>query len=106
LREWDQVCFSKAFKLQCFDFLKKIRPGKNREIFGILQSHNELSARHLHNWQLFAVDNCQTAALRLAVFQNFSLSSRMVSLSPDHQNVDILRTDPFREARPKNFAKV
>jgi len=32
----------KAFILQCFDFLKKIRPAKNREIFGILNSHNQL----------------------------------------------------------------
>jgi len=31
----------------------------NREIFDILKSHNKLSERHLHNLQLFAVDNCR-----------------------------------------------
>jgi hypothetical protein len=40
-------------------------PEKNREIFGILQSHNKLSARYLHNRQLFAVDTCRAAAPRL-----------------------------------------
>jgi hypothetical protein len=28
--------------LQCFDFLKRISPEKNSEIFRILQSHNKL----------------------------------------------------------------
>jgi hypothetical protein len=54
-------------------FSREIRPGKNRENFDILQSHNKLAINHLHNWQFFAVDNGQAAALRLAVFQNFSL---------------------------------
>jgi hypothetical protein len=40
---------------------------KNSEIFDVLQSHNMLSEKHLHNLQLFTVDNCQAAALRLAV---------------------------------------
>jgi hypothetical protein len=31
----------------------------NCEIFDIFKSHNKLSERHLHNLQLFAVDNCQ-----------------------------------------------
>jgi hypothetical protein len=47
---------------------------ENSENFNILQSHNKLSARHLHHWQLFTVDNCQAAALRLAAFQNFRQS--------------------------------
>jgi hypothetical protein len=46
-----------------FNFLKKIRLEKNREIFSILQSHNKLSARNLHKLQLFAVDNSLVAAL-------------------------------------------
>jgi hypothetical protein len=35
------------FSLKGFNFPKKIGPGKNREIFDILQSHNQLSTRHL-----------------------------------------------------------
>jgi hypothetical protein len=61
-------------------FSREIRPEKNREIFGILQSHNKLSARHLHNWQLFTVDNWQAAALRLAVFHNFNIWHSAFSL--------------------------
>jgi hypothetical protein len=45
-----------------------------------LQSHNDLSIRHLHKWQLFAVDNYQVAALRLAVFHNFRPSA--IAASP------------------------
>jgi hypothetical protein len=33
------------------DFLKKTSPEKNSEIFSVLQSHNKLSAWHLHNLQ-------------------------------------------------------
>jgi len=67
---------------QSFNFLKKIRPEKNREIFSILQSHNRLSTKHLHKSQLFAVDNSLAAALRPAVFWSFSLQ-QLVSFSFD-----------------------
>jgi hypothetical protein len=36
-----------GFRGGAFNFLKKIRPEKNSEKFGILQSHNQLSARYL-----------------------------------------------------------
>jgi hypothetical protein len=47
-----------------FNFLNTMCPGKNREIFGILQSHNHLSPSNLHHLQLFAVDNGPAAALK------------------------------------------
>jgi hypothetical protein len=59
------VCFCRLAAGGLAIVLSDLCPGKNREIFGILQSHNKLSARHLHNSQIFAVDNCQAAALRL-----------------------------------------
>jgi hypothetical protein len=56
---------------------------ENSENFGILQSHNRLTKRHLHKLQLFAVDNGRAAALRLAVFQPFSLLSRHSAATAD-----------------------
>jgi len=59
--------------LQKNDEASIYRNAKNSEIFTVLQSHNQLSAGHLQKLQLFAVDNGQVAAFRLAIFQNFSL---------------------------------
>jgi hypothetical protein len=70
-----QFATPKVFGAGALIFSRGMCPEKNSENFRILQSHNKLSARHLHNWQLFAVDNCQTAALRLAIFQDFSLAA-------------------------------
>jgi len=41
--------FPAPFILQGFIFLKKISPGKNRENFGVLHSHNMLYISRLHN---------------------------------------------------------
>jgi hypothetical protein len=57
----------KFLKTTCVEYC----PQKNSEIFTILQSHNMLSAMHLQKPHLFAVDRCQFAALRPAVFHNF-----------------------------------
>ena len=57
-----QFATLKVIRGGCFNFLKKIRPERNSENFGILQSHNQLSAKHLHNSQLFTVDNSRVAA--------------------------------------------
>jgi hypothetical protein len=61
-------------------FSRENRPEKNSEIFTILQSHNKLSAKHLHEWPLFAVDNSQAAApIPASAFRVKAKHSRAVS---------------------------
>jgi hypothetical protein len=51
-----------------FNFLKKIRPGKNREIFASFPSnnHNQLSARHLQKlWVCFPWPNLRPLTVAL-----------------------------------------
>jgi hypothetical protein len=70
-----------------FEFPKKIRPGKNSEIFDILQSHNQLTIRHLHKLDYLQLT---VVGLRRSDWQFFRTSAscramaqrRRISLQP------------------------